>query len=350
MSIDPQITDIAKYSTFGIHQNVMLFSIKSISDLNEYFTKYGKDNYFVLGGGSNIIPTDDIKNKNVLKIEIKGINILNEDNDNVYIEASAGEVWDEFVAYCINNNYSGIECLSAIPGSVGASPVQNVGAYGAEIKDVLVSCNAYEIHTGNIAEFTNSECNFSYRNSIFKSEFKNKYIITSIKFKLSKSAPKMPSYEPVQKYFIESHITNPTLEEIRNAIIKIRWSKLPHPEVLGNCGSFFENPIVQKSHYDKLKLKYPEIPGFSISHRSDLGENTEENMEEMIKIPAGYLIEKAGLKGMSFGKVGTYEKNSLVLVNHGNASYNDVLNAKQRIIELIKDEFDIVLKSEPEFV
>ncbi len=331
------LINLSPYNTFGIALTAQVFSIKNTVNLIDYFTQFPGKPYFVLGGGSNIIITPDLTKKNILKIEIKGIEIVHTEDSSVFVKIGAGENWDNVVKWSVDQKLSGIEALSAIPGTAGATPVQNVGAYGAEIKDVFVSLSAYDTKENRLVTIKNEDCNFTYRNSIFKSSEKGRYIIIDILLKLDHGSPTIPDYAPVKKYFEEENITNPTLQQIRDAIIEIRWSKLPHPEDLGNCGSFFENPIVAKDLYEKIKSLYHDVPGYELPG-------------EMVKIPAGFLIERAGLKGAIFGPVGTYEKNALVLVNRGGANHNDVMHAKQEIINKVNEIFGITLQSEPEFV
>ncbi len=337
MDLHSMVINLKPLNTFGISVTARVFSIKNTVNLLDYFNKFGKNNYFVLGGGSNIILGETVKNKDILKIEIMGKQIVDEDGDIVYVKIGAGENWDNVVSWSIEQGLSGIEALSAIPGNAGATPVQNVGAYGTEIKDVLESVTAYDTTSDKFVVIKNEDCGFGYRTSVFKNQLKGQYIITDIILKLSTNSPKIPDYDAVKKYFIENKIENPTALEIRNVITDIRWSKLPHPEELGNCGSFFENPVVLVSVANSLKEKFIDMPIY------DLGGG-------LAKIPAGYLIEKSGLKGSDFGNVGTYEKNALVLVNKGSATYEDVLNTKKEIINKVKNNFDIELRSEPEFV
>lgn len=337
MDLNSLLINLGPYNTFGIALNAQVFYIKNTVNLIDYFTQMPNKPYFVLGGGSNIILTPEIVNKNILKIEIKGIEIVHTESNDVFVKIGAGENWDDVVKWSVDQNLSGIASLSAIPGTAGATPVQNVGAYGAEIKDVFVSLTAYDTKENRLVTIKNEDCNFSYRNSIFKSREKGRYIIIDILLKLSTISPTIPDYAPVKKYFIDRNNTNPTLQEIRDAIIEIRWSKLPKPEELGNCGSFFENPIVGKDLYEKIKSSYPDVPGYELPN-------------DVVKIPAGWLIEQSGLKGVNFGSVRTYEKNALVLVNSGGATHEDVMLAKQEIVNKVNEKFGIVLQSEPEFV
>ncbi len=333
-----EFVNISQNTTFKLPayvSKVVSFVGGDIKQIVQNIKKDGR--LFVLGGGSNIILPEDMKDVIVLKLENKGIEKITEDDNSVMIKVASGEVWDDVVAYSVENGYSGIEALSAIPGTAGATPIQNVGAYGCEIKDVLVSINAYDLKEENNVTFLNEECGFSYRMSKFKGEWKGRFIITEIIIKLSKGKPKIPEYPGVQKYFIEKGIQDPTLLEIRNAIIEIRWSKLPKPNEVPNCGSFFENPIVEKAVAEKIKLEYNTMPSFPIS-------------EGFVKIPAGWLIENTGLKGADFGAVGTYEKNALVLVNNNFATQKDVINARDSIIKMVYEKFGITLESEPEII
>lgn len=334
--MESAIRNIRDLTTFGLPLTARVFIVKAEDDILEYFQEY-ESSPFILGGGSNIVLGPEMENRNFLKIEIPGIYITRETLDEVYIFAGAGEVWDDVVAWAVHKRFAGIEALSAIPGSTGATPVQNVGAYGAEIKDTLVSVRAYDKEENQFVEISNEDCEFSYRQSIFKGREKNRYIITSILLKLKKAPPVIPDYPLVKKYFKEHNIMSPNVEQIRQVITDIRWSKLPKPEILPNCGSFFENPIVGLSIANALKQKLPDMPEYDMGHG-------------MVKIPAGFLIEKAGLKGIQIGPVGTYEKNALVLINHGGATYHDVVCAKDKIISTVQDLFGVTLKTEPEFI
>lgn len=328
--------NIASFTTFGLPAEVAIFRARTEDDIVQYFA-LNTEMPFILGGGSNIIVSPAMTGRTVLKVEIPGIYITRETPEEAYIFVGAGEIWDEVVAWAVHKKLSGIEALSAIPGTAGATPVQNVGAYGSEIKDVLVSVRAYDIQEKRFVELSNEECDFSYRFSIFKGKEKGRYVITSMILHLLKGQPNIPDYPAVRAYFKEREIESPSVSEIRTAITEIRWSKLPNPVSIPNCGSFFENPIISKDLADTLRVKYPDMPQY------DLGKN-------QVKIPAGWLMEKAGLKGAVFGAVGTYPKNALVLTNLGGATYDDVLHAKSQIIERVKELFGITLETEPEFV
>lgn len=333
-----ELINIDKFTTMQLPAMANVFYIKNTDEIIDFYKnlKLG-ETPFILGGGSNLIIAPTITNRPILKIEILGIQILENNNDHVLVKLGAGENWDSVVEWAVDNNYSGIEALSAIPGTVGATPVQNVGAYGSEIKDVFVSLNAYDTKNKNIVSLNKEQCNFSYRNSIFKTgEQKGRYIIIDITLMLSKNHPKVPEYKGVQEYFDLANNLTPSLSDIRNAIIEIRWSKLPNPETLPNCGSFFENPIIENKIAEDLKIKYPNIPLYPYGDK--------------IKVSAGYLIDQSGLKGVDFGPIGVYEKTALVLVNRGGGTYDDLVKTKDIIIKTVYDKFGITLKPEPEFV
>lgn len=292
---------------------------------------------FVLGGGSNLIFADKVLNVLALKIEIAGFDVLENKDDYATVKVGAGENWDYFVSRTVASNLSGVEVLSAIPGTVGATPVQNVGAYGTEVKDTIVSVEVFDIQHKDIKILNNSECKFAYRDSIFKNESRGKFVILNVTFKLWKKSPSFPNYPGVKKYFIEHNINIPTLQQIRKAIIDIRGVKLPDPVKVYNVGSFFKNPIVENSIALKLKNKNPDLTIFPID-------------ENYTKVPAGWLIEQSGLKGRDFGSISVYPNNALVLVNNGNAKYEDILKVRDEIIKIVKDKFGITLEQEPEIV
>ncbi|WP_457615599.1 UDP-N-acetylmuramate dehydrogenase [Lutibacter sp.] len=318
------------YNTFGINAYAKRFV--SVSSLEELKTVLAKEkDVFLLSGGSNILLTNDI-DKLVLHINTKGI-IVNDTNTNdVFVTAEAGENWHEFVLWCISQNYGGLENLSLIPGKVGTSPIQNIGAYGVEMKDTFHQLTALEISTGKQRIFTKKDCLFGYRNSIFKNELKGKYIITSVTFKLSKKNHTInASYGAIQN--VLHHNTHPTIKDVSDAVISIRKSKLPNPEEIGNSGSFFKNPVINFKQFDALQKKYPQIPSYKIS-------STE------IKIPAGWLIEQCGFKGKRFGDAGVHNKQALVLVNYENASGKEILKVADTIKDTVKNKFGIVLEVE----
>ena len=333
-----EYVNIKDYSTFKIGGQFRYFiKIDNIEDLKKVlsFSKEKSIPIFILGGGSNIIFRDDILNVIALKIEIKGFEIVFEGQDYVDIKIGAGEIWDKIVEKTVFMNLSGLEALSLIPGTVGASPVQNIGAYGSEVKDIIQEVEVFDIEKGIIKNILNKDCKFGYRESIFKGEAKGKYIILAVTFRLNKSTPLIPKYPGVIKYFEEKEIINPNLLQIRDAIIYIRKEKLPNPKDVPNVGSFFKNPIVSSDVARKIRIDFPDVKFYPID-------------ENHIKIPAGWLIENAGLKGQSFGNISVYNKNALVLVNNGNAIFDDILKARNKIVKIVKERFGIILEQEPE--
>ncbi|APZ46834.1 UDP-N-acetylenolpyruvoylglucosamine reductase [Polaribacter reichenbachii] len=323
---------LKNYNTFGIDVTAKRFiSVDSVYQLQQLL-KTEKD-IFLISGGSNMLLTKDIE-KLVIHIDINGISIDNEDDNNAYITVNAGENWHEFVLWCVGQNYGGIENLSLIPGNVGTCPIQNIGAYGVEVKDTITKVEALEIETQKLVSFANDECNFGYRNSIFKNEVKGKYIITSVSFKLTKNEHQLnTSYGAIETELASKKIEKPSLKNISDAVIAIRKSKLPDPKEIGNSGSFFKNPVIDKSAFLELQKKYPKIPSYTIS-------------ENEIKVPAGWLIEKAGFKGKRFGNFGVHEKQALVLVNYGNASGKEIYQLAKKIQQTILEQFKISLEIE----
>lgn len=332
--------DIKDYCTLKIGGKFRFFSVLVNEGQIREACEFAKNNnvpIFLIGGGSNIVFTDEVLNVYALKMEIKSLELVNETDHFADIRVGAGMNWDEFVARACELSLSGVEALSAIPGTVGATPVQNVGAYGAEVKDTIVTVDVFDKETLEIKTLSNADCKFKYRDSIFKNEARGKYIIISVVFRLSKNLPKIPNYHDVKKYFLENSINNPTLSEIRGAIIHIRQLKLPDPKKIFNVGSFFKNPIVDKATAKHIIAKYPDIKTFPAEN-------------DMVKIPAGWLIEKAGLKGKNFGTLSVYDHNALVLVNNGGASYADAVFVRDSIIKTVFDKFGITLEQEPEII
>jgi len=331
MNIQKNIS-LKNYNTFGISANAKRFiSVDSVYELQQLL-KVEKD-IFLISGGSNMLLTTDI-DKLVVHIDIKGISIDNEDDNAAYLTVNAGENWHEFVLWCISQNYGGIENLSLIPGYVGTCPIQNIGAYGVEVKDTITKVETLDIETGKLVQFSNKDCNFGYRNSIFKNEVKGKYIITSVSFKLTKIHHKLnSSYGAIETELSLKQISKPSLKDISDAVISIRKSKLPDPKEIGNSGSFFKNPIISSSQYLKLQKEYARIPGYKIS-------------DIEVKIPAGWLIERAGFKGKRYGEFGVHDKQALVLVNYGNASGKEIYQLAQKIRETIIKKFEITLEIE----
>lgn len=325
---------LRNYNTFGIEANAKQFvAVHSIEELKSVLAENKAKNKFILGGGSNMLLTKDL-DALVIHIDLKGKKIVEENDDFVWVESQAGENWHEFVMWTIDTNFGGLENMSLIPGNVGTTPVQNIGAYGTEIKDTFVSCSAMKIDTLEMCHFSNDECHFGYRESIFKNEVKDQYIITSVIFKLTKRNHKINiSYGDINSELEKLNIKNPTLKEVSNAVIAIRQSKLPDPKVLGNSGSFFKNPIVLKSEFEPIHKKFPDMKFYEIS-------------ETEVKVPAGWLIEQAGFKGKRFGDAGVHKNQALVLVNYGNATGQEILNVSKEIQDTIFKKFGIHIEAE----
>lgn len=325
---------LKKYNTFGIEAKAKQFvAVHSVEDLNTVLREHQSEPKFVLGGGSNMLLTQDIQAL-VIHIDLKGKKVLKEDADYVWVESQAGENWHEFVLWTIDQNFGGLENMSLIPGNVGTTPVQNIGAYGTEMKDTFVSCDAMNIETHEMKTFTKEDCHFGYRESIFKHEAKDQFIITSVIFKLTKRNHKInTSYGDITKELEKKNISTPTLKDVSNAVIAIRQSKLPDPKELGNSGSFFKNPIIPKEQYEKAHALHPEMPHYVIS-------------ENEVKVPAGWLIERAGFKGKRFGDAGIHKNQALVLVNYGNATGQEILAVSKDIQATILREFGIAIEAE----
>ncbi len=326
--------DLTKLNTFGIFVRAKFFvELNNESDLKELFSspEFKNNEKLFLGGGSNILFTKDFKGMVVLN-KLKGIEVIKEDSENVFIKAMGGEMWHDLMMFAVNRGYWGIENLSFIPGTVGAAPVQNIGAYGVEIKDVLENVEAYDIKTGKKKIFTKKECEFGYRDSIFKNKLKGKYFISAVTLKLSKNGNKNADYRTLKEHLEKNKIEIKNSKDISDAVMSIRKSKLPDPKVIGNAGSFFKNVFVTKEKIDSLLLIYHDMPYF------------KENGK--IKIPAGWLIEKCGWKGERIGNVGVHEKQALVLVNYGGATGEEVKNLSEQIIASVNSKFGLILERE----
>lgn len=326
--------NLIAYNTFGIGVKAKHFAqFENLDALKSILKNNLQEELLILGGGSNILFTKDF-NGIVLKNEIKGFRIIEENEDYFIVESGAGENWHQFVLRCINHNFGGLENLSLIPGSVGASPMQNIGAYGVEIKDVFEKLQAYHIPTGEVHEFKHSDCEFGYRESVFKRKLKGQYVILTVSFKLSKKSTINSSYGAIESELEKMGISSPTIQDISNAVIAIRTSKLPDPKIIGNAGSFFKNPVVSKALLMEIQKTYPEVPFYA-------NENSET-----VKIPAGWLIEKAGWKGKTFENYGVHKLQALVLVNYGSAKGSEILELSGQIIKDITDKFGVTLERE----
>ena len=327
-------TSLKAYNTFGIDVKARNFiSVTTLEELKEVLRKNYSEDLFILGGGSNMLLTGDV-DTTVLHIGLKGKEILSLTEDEVLLKVQAGENWHETVLFTLQNGWGGLENLSLIPGNTGTAPIQNIGAYGVELKDTFVSCEAIDVQTLEMHTFSREECKFGYRDSIFKSEVKGRYIITSITFRLTRRNHTLNTkYGAIEEALAEMNIDSPSIKDVSNAVIKIRQSKLPDPKVLGNSGSFFKNPVVPADHLTRLQQEYPDIPFYHVS--------TEE-----VKIPAGWLIDRAGLKGYREGDAGIHKNQALVLVNYGSATGRDILNLAEKVQQKIDQLFGIQLQPE----
>lgn len=320
------------YNTFGIDTHTSFFcEITNEAELLELLHKNTINPILVLGGGSNMLLTKNYEGL-VIKISIKGIQKIEETEDYALLKAGAGEVWHEFVLHCIKNNYAGVENLSLIPGTVGAAPMQNIGAYGVEINSVFHSLEAVHIAKKEKHTFTKEQCKFGYRESIFKHDVKGEYIITSVTFKLNKKPNLNTSYGAISDVLKQKNIAHPTIKDISDAVIEIRSSKLPDPKKLGNAGSFFKNPEVPKEKFESLKTEYPTIVGYPTEHG--------------IKLAAGWLIEQCGWKGKVVGNTGSHKNQALVLVNYGNATGNEIYQLAMDIKKSVWDKFGVEINPE----
>lgn len=305
-------------------------SIESLQEIQAAATGYTQT--LILGGGSNVLFTKPFDGL-VLHNQIKGIQLLLEDDEHYYVQANAGENWHAFVQHCIAQHYAGIENLSLIPGNVGASPIQNIGAYGVEIKDVLHDVTAWHLQEKCMLRFANTDCAFGYRESIFKTQYKQQLAIVSVTFRLNKKVRLHTSYGAIAAELEKMGVHNPGIREVSEAVIRIRQSKLPDPAVLGNAGSFFKNPVIDTSHYQQLQQTFANIPGYAAG-------------EGRTKVPAGWLIEHAGWKGHRQGQCGVHSQQALVLVNYGGATGMDIYQLSQQIIDDIQLKFGITLERE----
>ena len=326
---------LLKLNTFGVDVKAKYFtSINTINELIEVTnTNVFKDlELLILGGGSNILFTKDFDGLVILN-NIKGKEIIDQNQQSIFLKIGAGENWHELVMYCVDNGWGGIENLSLIPGNTGTAPMQNIGAYGVEIKETFIELEALEISSGKIVKFNNSDCEFGYRESVFKNKMKNQYIILNITLELKKNPVLNINYGDVKAILESQNIKNPAIKEVSNAIISIRQSKLPDPKKIGNSGSFFKNPIVSLNQLELVKKKYPNVVNYEIN-------------ENEFKIAAGWLIERAGWKGKKFNNYGIHEKQALVLVNYGLANGMEIFELSEKIILDIKDKFGITLERE----
>ena len=323
--------DLSSYNTFGIKAHARYWiEISTEVEAREFLIDNMRNpsELFILGGGSNILLRADL-DKVVLKNNILGREVIREEGDDVYVRFGAGENWHECVMHCVDKGWAGIENLSLIPGTVGAAPIQNIGAYGVELKDVFVSLEAMDIRTGIVRSFSKEECKFGYRDSIFKGPAKGKYLICRVILKLSHKAHLNSSYGALEAELKQMGVKKPGIKDLSQAVINIRQSKLPDPKQIGNAGSFFKNPVISSEAFVKLQEAYPDAPHYP--------------QADGVKVPAGWLIQMCGWKGKRFGKYGVHEKQALVLVNYGGADGNEIYELSEKILQSVQAAFGISL-------
>ncbi|MGM0546431.1 MAG: UDP-N-acetylmuramate dehydrogenase [Bacteroidota bacterium] len=327
--------DLAPYNTLGISARARYFASVGSEEELKRILRHPKTEglkIMVLGGGSNVLFAENF-NGLVLHIEIGGREVIEETEDHIFLKIGAGENWHETVRYCVEKGWGGIENLSLIPGTVGAAPIQNIGAYGVELEEVFEYLQAMDIEGREIRKYEKEHCEFGYRDSIFKGELKGVVIVTSVVLRLTKNPTLNTSYGAIQTELEKRNIASPTIKDISDIVIDIRNSKLPNPNELGNAGSFFKNPVVDEVVYEQIKEQYPQAPGYDMGNRKT-------------KVPAGWLIEEAGWKGKIVGSTGTYKQQALVIVNHGGATGDEILSLAKRIKESVHDQFGIALTPE----
>ncbi len=326
---------LKQYNTFGIEAAARWFSsFASQHELQELLAlqQQKSTNRLILGGGSNMLLTKDVDGI-VMKNEVKGIEVVNEDNEFIYLRSGAGENWHQLVQYAVQQNWGGLENLSLIPGNVGASPMQNIGAYGVEIKEVMHELQAWHIHDQQLVNFSNADCAFGYRESVFKRKLKNEFVILNVTYKLCKQPVYHISYGAIQQELEKMGVKELSVKAISEAVIQIRSSKLPDPKVTGNAGSFFKNPSVSVNQYQQLKREFPEIVAYP-------------NADGTFKLAAGWLIEQCGWKGYRKGDAGCHAKQALVLVNYGSAAGSEIVALSKEITASVQEKFQVALETE----
>lgn len=322
-------------NTFCIESFAKLFvKVNSVEQINELLDRneFKNNHHLILGGGSNLLLTKNVDGL-VIKNELLGIELINENESCVFVKCAAGVVWHEFVMWCIDKNFGGIENLALIPGCTGASPMQNIGAYGVEIKDAFYELEAIELATGNLKKFTKSDCEFGYRESVFKRQFKNQFIITSVTFQLSKQPNFHIEYGAIKQELDLMNVSELNIKAIAQAVINIRSSKLPNPKEIGNAGSFFKNPEVSEIEFQRLKIEFPNIVAYPLENKN-------------YKLAAGWLIEQSGLKGYRAGDAGVHKLQALVLVNYGSATGNQIFDLSSQVLQTVKQKFGVNLERE----
>lgn len=329
--------DLTDLNTLGVHAHAHWYSrIASQNELQALCQSEFEVPIFILGGGSNILFRNDF-NGMIIHIDIQGKEVVQESEDHVWLKAGAGENWHQTVLYCIEKGWGGIENLSLIPGTVGAAPIQNIGAYGVELEEVFEELEAIELESGKRQVFKKEDCCFGYRDSIFKNELKGTHAVCSVTLRLDKKHKLNTSYGAIKDKLKEKNIEQPTIKDISDVVIEIRKSKLPDPRELGNAGSFFKNPAISKRKFQNLKENYTEMPGYPLDNGK-------------IKVPAGWLIDEAGWKGKVIGNAGTYDQQALVIVNHGGATGSEIWQLAKQIQQSVKEQFDISLVPEVNIV
>jgi len=325
---------LKNFNTFGIDVKAKQFiEVQNTEELNHILKRFYTAEIFVLGGGSNMLLTQDMS-KTVIFVNTKGIDIVEENDEHIIVRVAAGENWHDLVMWSVKKDYGGLENLALIPGHVGTAPIQNIGAYGVELKDTFVSCSAIHRQTLAKKQFNLEDCKFGYRQSVFKSELKNQYIITSVNFKLTKNNHQIHTeYGAVKEELGKMQVSQPRPADVAQAVISIRQSKLPDPRDIGNSGSFFKNPILPKTQYNNLKNEFPNLPSYPVD-------------DEHVKVPAGWLVEQSGLKGYRDGDTGVHKKQALVLVNYGKASGQQVLALSKKVQQTVQEKFGIALEAE----
>lgn len=323
-------------NTFRIEAKARYFSPFTSTDeldvLLDHRQRSGVDQTLIWGGGSNILLTRDFDGW-VMKNECRGIDLVHEDRDHIYVKAGAGENWHYFVQYCTSRNWAGLENLSLIPGTVGAAPIQNIGAYGVELRDCFLDLEAYHLSEHRIYTLTNSDCRFGYRDSVFKKELKGQLAILNVTFQLKKKPVFHTSYGAITQELDKMGVSALSIQAISDAVVRIRQSKLPDPQVIGNAGSFFKNPEIESGQFDQLQQRFPGIVGYP-------------TVDGRIKLAAGWLIEQCGWKGFRDGDAGCHEKQALVLVNYGNATGKEIFDLSESILRSVRERYGIELERE----
>lgn len=329
--------NLQSYNTLGVKANARwLVEVTSVKELEEVCKVGVSDPIFILGDGSNVLFRNDFRGL-ILHVNIQGKEIIKETGNHVWLKIGAGEDWHKTVRYCVDRGWGGIENLSLIPGTTGAAPIQNIGAYGVELEQVFEHLETVNLETGEQKTFNREECAFGYRDSIFKRSLKGRFLVSSVTLRLDKNHRLNTTYGAIQEKLAEKEILNPNIRDISDVVMEIRNSKLPNPEELGNAGSFFKNPVVSKSRFDRLKKAHPQMPGYKLESGK-------------YKVPAGWLIDHAGWKGKVVGNTGTYSQQALVIVNHGGATGEEIWEFAERIQGSVKRQFGIILVPEVNIV